>query len=166
MASVRHQESYIFLFAGRLHRSPFDPRAKLYLKHKRKPVRVPSAPRGSRQCEPLLFARHHWQQVKELALRSGFANADEEIDFFSRVKPRFTGLLEFYTLLYQYRLFCPDGQSGNSFLQHEMGKIERFEDLHCTFFDFFRHGNKNPQLMEHYFLRRHFNSIDRNYTRP
>jgi hypothetical protein len=113
------------------------------------------------------IALDRWEKVKALVRQDGFRDEEREMGFFSTVKPRFTGQLEYFQLLYQHRLFCPPGKSNTgAFLEHEIGKIRRFRDLHANFLCFYRTRKKDPVLLQRYFLRRTFDPARRTFSRP
>lgn len=113
------------------------------------------------------IALGYWEEVKNLVRQNGFHTEDQEIGFFSSVKPKFTGQLEYFLLLYQHRLFCPPGKSDTTpFFIHEIEKIERFRDLHNSFINFYRNRKKDPVIAQQYFLRRTFNPDRRILSRP
>jgi hypothetical protein len=111
---------------------------------------------GSDQTEACFkVCLHHWRLVKELARLQDFEDDIAEIHFFKAVKPRFTGLLEFYHLVYFHQLFCPAAGSTDilAFEQHERSKIERFRQAHAGFIAYHEAGATEQDA--HYFLRRH-----------
>jgi hypothetical protein len=112
-------------------------------------------------------ALDYWQKVKALLRETGFRSEEQEMQFFSGVKPHFTGQLEYFMLLYQHRLFCPPGRSDTgAFRLHEIDKIQRFRDLHAKFIHFYHNRANDPVLASQYFLRRTFNPEGCIYSRP
>jgi hypothetical protein len=110
---------------------------------------------------------NYWKKARDVLRHNGFGTEAQEIAFFSTVKPRFTGQLEYFMLLYQYRLFCPpDKPDIVAFREHEIDKIRRFRDIHANFLRFYRSRQKDPPLAQQYFLRRTFNPDRRTYVRP
>ena len=108
-----------------------------------------------------------WTKVKNLIRHGLFENERQEIDFFSCVKPRFTGQCEFFQLLYQYRLFCPpDKLNTAAFRTHELNKIARFNEAHASFLNFYRSRRVDPVQNREYFLRRNFDPDLRSFARP
>jgi hypothetical protein len=113
------------------------------------------------------IAMEFWVKLRGLVHQSGFRDEQEEIAFFSAVKPKFTGLCEFFQLLYQYRLFCPPHNTKtNAFHEHELDKITRFREFHASFLSFYRNRKKDPILLQQYFLRRTFNAERRIFIPP
>ena len=96
----------------------------------------------------------------------GFDDDAAEIRFFRLFKPRFTGQLEYYSLVYQYQLFLPPGDAREqvTFRVRERGKIDRFHLTHAAFIAYYNSGQKynDPQ----YFLQRHFDPDQPGYVRP
>jgi hypothetical protein len=113
------------------------------------------------------IALGYWEKAKALVRQDGFRDEEQEVAFFSTIKPQFTGTLEYFMLLYQHRLFCPPGKpDAGSFRHHELGKIRRFCDVHANFIRFYRSRSKDTVLAEQYFLRRMFNPDRRTFVRP
>jgi RteC protein len=109
----------------------------------------------------------YWEKAKALVCQYGFHNENQEIGFFSSVKPLFTGHLEYFMLLYQHRLFCPPEKiDAGAFRHHELDKIQRFREVHASFIRFYRSRNKDVILAQGYFLRRTFNPDRRTFSRP
>ena len=98
---------------------------------------------------------HHWTLARELAKLQDFSNEAAEIHFFKDVKPRVTGLLEFYHFVYFHQLFCPAGGSADilAFEQNERGKIDRFRKAHAGFIAYYEAGATDQDAA--YVLRRH-----------
>jgi len=93
--------------------------------------------------------------VRELARLQDFEGKTAEIHFFKEVKPLFTGLLEFYHLVYFHQLFCPAGGLTDilAFEQHERQKIQRFRTMYAAFIAYYEAGSTDQDAA--YFLRRH-----------
>jgi hypothetical protein len=111
---------------------------------------------GSDQTEACFKAcLHHWTLVRELARLQDFESDGAEIHFFRKIKPLFTGLLEYYHLVYFHQLFCPAGGSAEilAFEQNERLKIERFRKVHAAFIAYYEAGATGEDAA--YFLRRH-----------
>ena len=107
----------------------------------------------------------HWEAVKQIVREDGFSDDAAEIRFFKWVKPRFTGRLEYYTLVYQYGLFCPreDATAALSFWTKEQAKIVRFRVTQASLIAYYRRGSS--ELDEELFLRRHYKADPTVYTR-
>ena len=95
----------------------------------------------------------YWARVQELVKKNGFPTPAEEIFFFREVKPRFTGLIEYYTRRYHSLLFLPadDKSDQGRFWKWELRKIERFFENHAGFCRYMQEGATDKD--EEYFLR-------------
>ena len=60
------------------------------------------------------IAADYWQLAKEEIRVNGFPHAAAEIDFFRNQKTKFTGLLEYYLLLFRYQIHS---NAGNAVLE-------------------------------------------------
>src|SRR5690349_83266 len=49
-----------------------------------------------------------WERIEKRANDYSFLNHQDEICFYKTLKPRFTGLIDYFTLLYTSLLFQPD----------------------------------------------------------
>jgi hypothetical protein len=100
-----------------------------------------------------MTALAHWEKLKEKIKQEEFDGDQEEIFFFKNTKPRFTGLVEYYTQCYQAMLFVPDKGSATVlyFWRSELKRIERFFALNRDFVQYYEQGNTD--LDEIYFLR-------------
>src|SRR5690242_1081131 len=56
----------------------------------------------------------YWTRLKDLMKNYSFENEEEEIWFFKVIKPRFTSLIEYYTLVYHAELFMPSLTEDNA----------------------------------------------------
>jgi hypothetical protein len=106
------------------------------------------------------LADQYWRRVKQQVRASGFRDDAEEIEFFKYIKPKFTGLLEFYLLLFRYQVHA---EEGNPFVDQmrrdEAAKIVEFRQKHAFFIDYFDKGLTDWDSQ--YFLRRKFNRVQR-----
>jgi hypothetical protein len=55
-----------------------------------------------------------WVDIEKMAADHRFSDQDEEIDFYKTMKPAFTGLIEYFTLLYKFVVFQPDDPEERS----------------------------------------------------
>jgi hypothetical protein len=94
-----------------------------------------------------------WSKVQQLVKERGFQTAAEEIRFFKEIKPRFTGLIEYYTQRYHALLFMPvnDNIELGQFWRWEGRKIERFYENNEAFCRYMQEGATDKD--EEYFLR-------------
>ena len=95
----------------------------------------------------------HWEAIKEKVREETFTDEQEEIRFFKYIKPRFTGLIEYYTQRYQALLFIPDKDIETMlyFWKLEMKKIDRFFLAQSEFIQYYEQGCTDKDSL--YFLR-------------
>ncbi len=106
------------------------------------------------------LAADHWQRAKEHIRQTGFANDAEEIDFFKNQKPLFTGLLEFYLLLYRFQVHVDAGSTVlEEFRKDEVARIRKFREMHATFNNYYYQAR--TEWDDLYFLRRKFHKAQR-----
>jgi hypothetical protein len=103
--------------------------------------------------DSFMSALWHWEKFKNSVRGQSFSSRAEEIDFFKFTKPRFTGLVEYYTQRYQALLFAPAGNPAKAhyFWKMEDRRIERFFVRHREFIQYYEQGETD--LDELYFLR-------------
>ncbi|HLG38814.1 MAG TPA: RteC domain-containing protein [Chitinophagaceae bacterium] len=71
-------------------------------------------------CNDAVMALH------DLTKEKGFADRQEEILFFKKIKPRFTSLLRYYILLYNHHLFKPaDSDECVQYLERSLHVLNR-----------------------------------------
>jgi hypothetical protein len=94
-----------------------------------------------------------WEGLKDSIAQEQFDSDAEEIRFFKSIKPKFTGLVEYFTQRYQSLLFLPtDGPASMLyFWKMELRRIQRFFDLHADFVEYCE--QENTELDDLYFLR-------------
>lgn len=97
----------------------------------------------------------HWGRLKELMKDYSFADDEEEIWFFKVIKPKFTALIEYYTLVYHAELFMPSLTEDNThaFWRKEKEKINRFYLQQEAFCEYYKSGDTCMDYI--YFLRKH-----------
>ena len=95
----------------------------------------------------------HWEKFSNTVRVLGFENPADEIHFFKFIKPRFTGLMEYYSQRYQALLFVSDGNSAKAhrFWKMQEYRIERFFARHHEFVRYYEEGE--TEMDEEYFLR-------------
>ena len=70
---------------------------------------------------------NYWNRLKELKSPLIFENEEDEIDFFKNVKPGFTGMIEYYTILYEGLLCEPEDPVNAIFYwTQELKRFSRF----------------------------------------
>jgi hypothetical protein len=104
----------------------------------------------------LCFTRsmQYWNKLKEFVKMHDFENEIEEIQFFKHVKPRFTGLIEYYIQIYRAHLFMPSKghEERQAFWQNELLKIDKFYDTYNVFYEYYKSGASDQD--HRWFLRR------------
>ena len=106
------------------------------------------------------IAADHWQRAKQYLRQTGFADDAEEIDFFKNQKVLFTGLLEFYLLLYRFQVYAGGGSGVlEEFRKGEVDRIRKFREIHASFKNYY--DQARTEWDDLYFLRRKFNKVQR-----
>jgi hypothetical protein len=95
----------------------------------------------------------YWTRIKEMVKENQFADEEEEIWFFKSMKPKFTSLIEYYTLVYHAELFMPVTEEENvpAFWKKENDKVNNFYRQHAAFREYYKSGQTH--LDRAYFLR-------------
>ena len=95
----------------------------------------------------------NWNTLQQLLDTFRFDSEQEEIWFFKEIKPRFTALLEYYTLVYKANLFLPDSNEDDihNFWKKELRFTARFFADNQAFYDYYKAGHTD--LDELYFVR-------------
>ncbi|MDP4256159.1 MAG: RteC domain-containing protein [Bacteroidota bacterium] len=98
-------------------------------------------------------ALYCWEELKSRIRECEFDSDEEEIRFFKSIKPRFTGLVEYYAQRYQAALFAPHSSPAASlyFWKMELKRIDRFFAFNQDFVRYMESGDTD--LDEIYFLR-------------
>jgi len=83
-----------------------------------------------------------WQKLQTLLHDHRFGSESEEAWFFRNIKPRFTGLLEYYAMVYKAALFVPDegGEETYRFWQNELHLANKFFSDHESFYRYYKTG--------------------------
>lgn len=92
-------------------------------------------------------------KLQEMALGSGFASKDEEVDFFKSVKPRFYSLMILSAERYGFEMARPmrKGKGMDAFYGRQLDYISRFFDQHAFLYQYYRMGA--TELDGLYFVR-------------
>jgi hypothetical protein len=110
------------------------------------------------QCYQI--ATDYWRRAKHEIRQTGFPDDAAEIEFFKNIKVKFTGLLEFYLLLYRYQVHAGGGTALlEQFRQEETLRTRKFRETHAAFIDYYEQGR--TEWDDLYFLRRKFNRLQR-----
>lgn len=100
-------------------------------------------------------ANYWWNKVKEKVNSYEFKGDEEEIEFFRRLKPKFTAQIEYYGLLYHAAMFEPPGiDAGLIFWRGEYSRLQKFEAENTSFLACYK--KYRHQRTAYYFLRKHF----------
>ena len=92
-----------------------------------------------------------YQKLKTLVLQSGFANENDEINFFRNVKPTFTCFIEFFVTASE-ALWFVENKAGCAaiFWKEEIEKYSRFCKKYYSFIEYFDSGD---QEYDHEYFR-------------
>jgi hypothetical protein len=93
-----------------------------------------------------------WLSVQEMLDNYQFVDQQEEINFYKTLKPKFIGLMDFFTLLYRSALFQPEDTSDKKeYWKSELTTCKNFLLKHKTFCRYYEQGNTT---MDHvYFVQ-------------
>ena len=95
----------------------------------------------------------NWKKLQSLLHNYRFTSETEEAWFFKTVKPQFTGLIEYYALVYKAALFLPDDDQQDiyRFWQNELQLARRFFAEHESFYKYYKAGMTEMDTI--YFVR-------------
>lgn len=97
----------------------------------------------------------NWNALLKLLNHQQFRTVNDEIWFFKTVKPAFTGMLEYFALVYKAALFHPETGSDvheiRNFWNKELRHAEKFLEENEQFYHYFKTGN--TEMDEVYFVR-------------
>ena len=99
----------------------------------------------------IMITRKHCDRVKNELFRHPFTCDEEELNFFKKIQPHFTGKLCYYTILYEALISSTNHDAGD-FWENEQNRYLRFKEKYADFFDYMESGSKVNDEM--YFLRR------------
>jgi hypothetical protein len=96
----------------------------------------------------------YWTRLNDCVKASQFTDSEEEIWFFKTMKPRFTSLIEYYTLIYHAELFMPSlsETETNAFWKKENEKAKKFYRQYSDFCKYYKAGRTD---MDHVYFLRH-----------
>lgn len=94
-----------------------------------------------------------WKKLQSFLHSYHFHSESEEAWFFKTIKPQFTGLIEYYALVYKAALFLPeeDPQDIYRFWQNELQLARRFFAEHESFYQYYKTGMTEMDTI--YFVR-------------
>jgi hypothetical protein len=96
----------------------------------------------------------NWKKLQTILYNYKFTSESEEAWFFKTVKPQFTGLIEYYALVYKAALFLPDDDDQHDiykFWQNELQLATRFFSEHESFYKYYKTGMTEMDTI--YFVR-------------
>jgi hypothetical protein len=109
-----------------------------------------SAPSRTAYCFKICM--DHWQKIQKHIATHTFASQTEEIHFFKIVKPKYTSLIEYYTMVYHAELFRPPGDEElQLFWRKENARVARFHHEHAAFCSYYKSGCTS---MDHVYFKR------------
>ena len=99
----------------------------------------------------------YWNRLRQFAGEQGFQSETDEIWFFKNIKPKFTALIEYYTLVYNAELFMPRLrlEDAQAFWNKEADKVKNFYGQHADFCAYYKSGCTECDHL--YFLRSNVN---------
>jgi hypothetical protein len=95
----------------------------------------------------------NWKKLQTILHNYRFRSESEEVWFFKNIKPKFTGLIEYYALVYKAALFLPDEDQQDiyKFWQNELHLAKRFFIEHESFYKYYKNGMTEMDTI--YFVR-------------
>lgn len=82
------------------------------------------------------------QAVVQQTVDNGFDNLEQEIEFFKKIKPKFTAHMIFFRLLYHDSLFEPkEGVKERiAFWTKQGQRLQKYKDEHREFYEYWKSG--------------------------
>lgn len=99
----------------------------------------------------IMITRKYCDRLKNEIFIHPFTCDEEELFFFKKIQPHFTGKLCYYTILYEALVSSPLNEI-NEFWENELKRYHRFKEKHAAFIDYM--DNCCTDKDELYFLRR------------
>ena len=98
------------------------------------------------------IATKTWFSIQEEVNSYLFADQQEEIGFYKVLKPKFIGLMDYFTLLYKFVLFQPeDSLRKKEYWKNELTTCKNFFSKHSAFCRYYEQGSTG---MDHiYFVQ-------------
>jgi hypothetical protein len=101
------------------------------------------------------IATKSWFRIQQEVDGYLFADQEEEIGFYKTLKPKFIGLMDFFTLLYRSVLFQPEGAPGKKeYWKREQTTCKNFLSKHSAFCQYYEQGKTS---MDHIYFVQHNN---------
>lgn len=112
------------------------------------------------------IALNYWHKLKEQLKDFAFTNKEEEINFYKKVKPKFTTLMEYMILLNHALLLVPfeNKESERDFWEGELQILNRFKEKNATFVDYYTCEKTHHD--HQYFLPENYDLANFNVARP
>lgn len=90
------------------------------------------------------MSMRYWAILKYDVICYEFTTRQEEIRFFKKIKPLFTGEIEYYSLLYHAELFRVDTVKEDQlkFLERESRRLEKFIEENEDFYKDYKNGSQ------------------------
>lgn len=84
----------------------------------------------------------YWNKLRQYIREHDFPGEADEIRFFKTIKPKFTALIEYYTLVYNAELFMPRlrTEDMHAFWKKEAEKVKNFYGQHSDFCSYYKSG--------------------------
>lgn len=87
------------------------------------------------------FTTKAWLSIQERVEGVAFSDPEEEINFYKTLKPKFVGLIDFFTLLYRSILFQPeDIKERREYWKRELATCKNFLSKHRSFCRYYEQG--------------------------
>lgn len=110
------------------------------------------SPERDAAAKAFMICLQHWSRLQACVMSEGYDSLEYEIYFFKRVKPLFTGRIEYFTKIFQSLAFIPPDPVGwPAYWAKEAGRLAQFYDQHTAFVEYFRKGYTHHD--EEYFVR-------------
>ena len=124
------------------------------------------------------LAMKTWLDIEEIASNYKFLNREEEVYFYKTLKPGFTGLIEYFTLLYKSVVFQPDdSMKSDAYWKHELKNCSETISIYesgCLYYEkkqsdtdiyFLQQNNQQPLLFGLNVNRINFTDTSYSYLR-
>ena len=89
------------------------------------------------------ISARYWAELRKEIVHRGFANKEEEIEFFKRIKPQFMSEIEYYGLCYHGQLYQAASAGHDDLLKfwhRELEREEKFKTENALFYLYYKKG--------------------------
>jgi hypothetical protein len=101
------------------------------------------------------IASKTWFRIQSAVDGYLFTDQQEEISFYKTLKPKFIGLMDYFTQLYKSVLFQPEDSPGKKeYWKNELDICKDFLSKHSAFCQYYEQGNTG---MDHIYFVQHNN---------